>query len=312
MDTFSRFTRDRFNPQCGDLKATCESSDGVCATQVADAAITGVFFLNDPILNVPDLTTPEMQVSNALAMSPRHDCPVWWNISLNATEVKRVVADGGIAVAALDKGNINADGFPSSLLKARITYENSQFPRSVDIDIGTSTRVSIFAPSIDVTLLVPVRRGYIEHDSVVNPARDNNLTFGPGLITDTIITGSALPHCNPLGYRTATCTRTRNEFPAGGGGFVNAPPYIEQIPSGAKTLTMYQDPRNNDNLSWQWVMMDTGATTILGRLGEITPDPITGGFQDIDVVEGATHIARETALSGTNPYQWSFVWEVEL
>lgn len=304
MNAFSRY-----NPQCKNLRASCKSPNGMEVTMGDMAQATGVFFENDPVLAQADLTTPLMQISNIFTMSPKSDCPTWWNISLSALEVKRLVADIDPAVEGLGQGTVINDGFPNTLLKARITYENVLVPRTVDIDIGTSTRVSIFAPNIDISLLVPTGGGYTERGGQAD--RQNAKLYGPGLITDTIISGSAVPHCNPLGYRTATCTRTRNEFRDGAGAY-NAAPFIERIPSAAKTLTMYQDPANNDDLSWQWIMMDAAETTILGRLGEITPDPITRGFQDIDVVEGATHIVRETALAGVDPYLWSFVWEVEL
>lgn len=228
--------------------------------------------------------------------------PTWWTIDLWGIEVVRFLPVGSPAVAPLSQSALIAIGQRFTRLKARVTWENMQVERSIDVDVGTGTRFSILGNNLRVKLLIPQSQRFQEMGTVVNTVASNNTMLTNGLLLDSMVGGSAYPCFAPLSNRYPTFTQLVSQLR------VDEDPAIREVfvPPGAKYLSIYpvDDPAL---IPWTWLTtpLGTGGTA----LGPIFYDPAISAVVRRPVPQNVSSI-----IQAPTPFRrrWDLIWELEL
>ena len=235
--------------------------------------------------------------------------PSWWTVDLWGYTIARFLEQGSPAVGPASAGTLLNDGQRFTHCKGRVTWENTQFARSVDVDIGTGTRFSILANAVRVELLMPNGQGMVEVGTTTNTANSNNSTYTDGLIVDTAIGGSAYPCFAPLSNRYPTFTQTVRQLEETSAGAVV--PINVDVPPAAKYLTIYPD---GDPLltPWEWLIVNPlpGPTAGALPIGPIPYDPATSIVHRRQVPQNVSVI--QMPVGGPVNRTWTLVWELEL
>lgn len=234
----------------------------------------------------------------------------WWTVDLWGMEVSRYIEFGLPGVSSLSQGEVIAENRRFTRIKARVTWENTQVPRSVDVDVGPGTRFSVAANAVRVTPLIPKNHMFVEVGTTTNTARDNNIVLptgnSGGLVLDSIIGGSIYPCFSPSAGTTATYTQTIRQLSSNDPGVV--PQLNVSVPPAAKRVSIYV--QGDPFLSpWYWVVASAGSST--PDLGpSITFDASLGAVANIGVPQNVIGILMPAPAAMRRT--WTIVWDLEL
>ena len=230
--------------------------------------------------------------------------PTWWTVDLWGIEVARFLPAGAGTVQPLVQSALIAQGRRNTRLKARVTWENLQVRRTVDVDIGTGTRFSIEANNLRIMLLIPKAQRFQEMGSIVNTVRDNNTQLGNGLVLDAMVGGSCYPCFAPLSNRYPTFTQLVAQLRDVDTGVVT--PREVLVPPDAKYLSIYP---SGDPFLVPWTWQTTTLAEGGAALGPIDYDPAISAVVRRPVPQNiASIIQAATAFRR----RWNLVWELEL
>ena len=234
--------------------------------------------------------------------------PTWWTVDLYGIELARFIPAGDPPVTPADQSFLISNGQRFTRLKARVSWENMQVPREVDIDIGTGTRFSILANNLRIKLLIPKGQRFQEVGTVVNTVRSDGLQFGPGLVLDAMVGASVYPCFAPLSNRYPTFTQRIAQLSA-----VDVPPGVFPIeiptPPAAKYLSIY--PTGDPFLiPWTWQSVLGQAVAGAVPFGTIDYDPAISAVVRRPVPQNVGSIIQPVV--GFTRRGWDLTWELEL
>lgn len=241
--------------------------------------------------------------------SPRQ---TWWTITANGNEVARNIANPG------------DDPIPADLLRwteiqsrnggVRSTEVQLQLSWDADeavIDIGAGVQVSVLAPIVTCSLLVP---SSVAAPNINQNERNQGVRIPPGgsQVLEAVISVGMSNSLSPLGFKTATCTRrylgADTDVPELGGGRTVTPPAgMFQIPPRARWGTFYV-PSGQDlpaaNIGVQFFRSPFGDTPLgIVDLWDRRVSP------RVRIPQGAS-VIRLTGFENTD--QLTAVWELDL
>lgn len=263
--------------------------------------------------------TPELVATGDL-VTVQTALPSWWRINLWGKEISQEVAAPG--QAALSRARIVNEGRRFTRVKARINWENMAESRSVDVDIGAGTRLSVCANAVRIEALLPVPTegavgltgGFVEVGTILGapaeppagPASVSsfNKAFA-GLKIDALVGASCYPVHAPDGCCEATYSQIWQ---------VPAEPTLAQqlipIPPAARAVSIYDV---TPGAPFRFIeFFDDIAVAVgpaIGTLDSSAAGQLPGTVQRAAIPHGvATHIRTPSLVVGF----WTLVFHLEL
>ncbi len=265
--------------------------------------------------------TPELQATGDL-VTVQTALPTWWRVNLWGLEITQALAAAD-AQPALPRAQIVNQGLRHTRVKARINWENMQNNRSVDVDIGTGTRLSICANAVRIEALLPVQTpgvapqltgGFVEVGTVIGGTAPGGPVVGTGafdklwagLKIDALVGASCYPVHSPDGCCEATYSQIFQVLPG-----ATAEDRLIPIPPGARAVSIYDVTPGSPFRFIEFFdsIPFTVIGPVVGTMDSSATGQLPGTVQRAAIPHGvASHIQTPTLQLGL----FTIVWHLEL